>query len=255
MNWTHLSRHEVGGWVDTVLMRSPPPIWQLAESTSQPKFEYLGASSFRLPQPRKDSGVWELYMHESEHFVRGALSESVPRAIEDAARQIDERRTYVQRELPDSHVIVAEYSSFLGSGALSVAGPRGEYEDVPVVGPGGRLTVYRTSRNGERGWLQADLVVRPTARPISSSWRPASEILRQWEIRYSETPEPLKVSAAFGYFELSKYERQTWLRPALVFDVGQPGSERSVAWQESLVLPATTSSEISLSEGLGSWAQ
>jgi hypothetical protein len=77
-----------------------------------------------------------------------------------------------------------------------------------VVGPGGRLIVYRTSRNGERGWLQADLVVRPTTRPISSSWRRASEILREWEIRYSEALEPLKVSVAFGYFELSKYERQ-----------------------------------------------
>jgi hypothetical protein len=243
MIWSHLSRDDVGEWIESRLQGFAVPIWALSESTPDLLLDHPGLVSFASSHPRKDSGVWELVTRGSEHLVHGTISERLRQVIEEAARQIDQGRNYVREEPPRSEVILAEYSSVLRD------------PTIPVVGPGGHLTVYRTSFHGETNLLQIDLVIRPTRNPIPSRWRSASEIFRQWETRYSEEQEPLKISAAFGYFELSKYERQVWLRPAFVFDVGHPGTENTVAWQESFVLAATRSSEISLNEGLGSWGQ
>jgi hypothetical protein len=57
-----------------------------------------------------------------------------------------------------------------------------------------------------------------------------------------------------GYFELSKYETQLFLRPAFVFIFSMPGdAEDAVSWQTIRVEPATVWDEIHLRAGLGQW--
>jgi hypothetical protein len=64
----------------------------------------------------------------------------------------------------------------------------------------------------------------------------------------------VRIAAAFGYFELSKYEPQLWLRPAFVFLLQVSSENPDLAWQDTIVEAATTNSGISSVEDLGSWA-
>jgi hypothetical protein len=62
------------------------------------------------------------------------------------------------------------------------------------------------------------------------------------------------ILAGFGYFELSKYEPQSWLRPTFVFSIDlQPGNRSFPSSRFTIVEPATEGCGIGLEEGLGSW--
>jgi hypothetical protein len=125
-------------------------------------------------------------------------------------------------------------------------------DDVPVIGPGGRVTVAR-SREG----LDVDVVVRRRGRPIASSWRAPTEIAAT--IAGLVPRERLSVQAAFGYLELSKYEVQRLLRPVFLFlctGGGGADEERASAaprWAFVVAEPATTAPDVSLDDGLGHW--
>jgi hypothetical protein len=106
--------------------------------------------------------------------------------------------------------------------------------------------------------VEANVVVRRRLSPIPSRWQSYRELIGRVRSRISgRVPERAKVriEPAFGYFELSKYEPQLWLRPAFVFLLQVVFSEGSdLAWQDTIVEAATTNSDVSPGEGLGSWA-
>ena len=123
---------------------------------------------------------------------------------------------------------------------------------MPVIGPGGRVTVAR-AREG----FDVDVVVRRRGEALASHWRAPTEIA---ETLLALTPrEGLAVRAALGYLELSKYEVQRLLRPVFLFlctgGGGTDEENQSVAprWAYVVAEPASTAPDISLDDGLGHW--
>jgi hypothetical protein len=142
-----------------------------------------------------------------------------------------------------SQVILREYQSIL------------KEQDLPVLGPGGRISVFFTAS----AWLEADIGVRKRLRSVPSQWRQQSEIVQEILRQLSERTleqNSVRISARLGYFELSKYEPQRWLRPAFVFLLEIVSAvEPGVAWRDTIIAPAatTTETEIALEDGFGSW--
>src|SRR5262249_19530388 len=105
---------------------------------------------------------------------------------------------------------------------------------MPVLGPGGKVTIYR-----EPETLQADIVIRKLLGPTPSQWRESSEISRRVRNRVAEH-EHAQIQGSLGYFELSKYDQQTWMRPAFVFILDiEFSANRNITWRETIVEPAT----------------
>jgi hypothetical protein len=93
----------------------------------------------------------------------------------------------------------------------------------------------------------------PASHP--SQWRKASDILDRVRNEMEPEPQHVTIRSTFGFFETSKYERQFWLRPAFIFALeSNDRTEGQTPWQYTIVESATTLTEISLIEGLGSWA-
>jgi hypothetical protein len=148
----------------------------------------------------------------------------------------EDNRTYLHSEFPQAETVVSEIHSRL------------PLEDLPVIGPGGRITVYR-----EPGGAQVDIVVRHRERPIPSTWRQRSEIAEPVRRRVADYDDVI-IHGNFGYYELSKYARQTHLRPAFLFLLDVSVSlepEARVTWREQVVVAASTAEGLAVTEGLG----
>jgi hypothetical protein len=135
--------------------------------------------------------------------------------------------------------------------------PTGTGTMLEVIGPGGRATAFR----GGRGMTGADVTIRRRGREQSGMWRHPHEILRPLEQALGEDfmgmEERPTMRAAFGYFELSKYEPQSLMRPVFLFAIEQKQGPdgRWPGFQRIVVSPATTAGEFDISEGLGMWAE
>jgi hypothetical protein len=230
-----LRREQLESWIAARTDRSSPPIFQLAvEERPFPKMNeafyrphvtlkrlYSGAFEMNATTPREAN-----FLPFRDRFLQDALQV----ASEADARDFNPVRA------SSSDTIVAEFRTFLSRAQL------------PVLGPGGRVTVYREPEN-----LHADVVVRSTLNPITAQWRPIGEIVQRVRTRLEEH-KYTQIHAGFGYFELSKYDRQSWLRPAFVFllDI-EFSANRNISWRETIVEAASTTSELGDFEGLGAW--
>ncbi|HYZ75440.1 MAG TPA: hypothetical protein VE641_20335, partial [Chthoniobacterales bacterium] len=130
--------------------------------------------------------------------------------LTEIASQEDRGRSFRRSTAYESDRIVAVYESVL------------ENDNIPVIGPGGRYFVYRNSAPEDDYGFEIDLVVRKRLAPLASQWRQTAELFaavnRQIAERVADEDD-LVISAAFGYFELSKYELQTLLRPAFLISL------------------------------------
>ena len=120
--------------------------------------------------------------------------------------------------------------------------------DVSVIGPGGRISIFRTATS-----IWVDITVRKRLKKLPSRWRAYRKIFEPYRQEFAPWKKQIEVEPMLGYFELSKYEAQLFLRPAFVFIFSMPGDGDSVSWQTVRVEPATSSKEISLRAGLGQW--
>jgi hypothetical protein len=243
--WDHLTVEGVPSWIEDKMSthRPPPPIFalvnpaELAERRPPQAPEWLNVNVTR----RKDSGIPELHEFMPRDIRLKSFTERLLPRIIGMAEAEDERQFRRVQNLK-SDFILAEFQSRLGGDV-----------GLDVIGPGGRVTVY----SGQAS-VAASVVVRSRLKPIPSQLRPYTELAERISRRISErVPEKayVRIRAAFGYFELSKYEPQLWLRPAFVFLLRVTFSEgTALAWQDTLVEAATTNSDISSVEGLGSWA-
>jgi hypothetical protein len=133
--------------------------------------------------------------------------------------------------------------------------PRSSRSDspLPVLGPGGRIVVFGDDRGGS-----AEVTVRRRLDTKEGSWRDPDEITARLRLLYynDNNPAPL-LRAAFGYFELSKYERQKLMRPVFVFALEQPQNEERglPGWRTTTVEPATVSPDFTLEEGIDNWME
>ncbi|MBZ0229660.1 MAG: hypothetical protein K8F58_14570, partial [Bauldia sp.] len=64
------------------------------------------------------------------------------------------------------------------------------------------------------------------------------------------------LAPAFGYLELSKYERQHWMRPVLLLSVRVASADDArLDWADTLVEPISLSDQVGAAIGLGSFAE
>lgn len=225
-------------WVASWTKRGGLPIFQLIF----PAIEASYASPRRVGAPdattsrRSDSGILELWRPEHLPTTEALVPLSQQLA---AMAAVEDPRTLVPVSDTGSEVIAAEWESRIAQ------------QDLPVIGPGGRIVIAR-----EASGTTAEIVIRKRGRTIASRWRSTDDLMAGLSRRITQCAPGAAsiVQDAFGYFELSKYERQDWLRPAfmLLIELTVAGDDR-IRWIETIVEPATETDEFGPAEGLGSW--
>jgi hypothetical protein len=240
----------VASFVAQQVWHEPPVFWELVLLRE-------GVARFEdgvLARRRSDSNTLEIAFPLEAGYAVERDDRRPVQAFEDVVRRYvnaaDERNLHAtEGPLPagvgfelESRVPVAE------GGRETMLG---------VIGPGGRATAFR----GARGMTGADVTIRRRSGAGQGKWRQLHEIMRPLEQALGEdftgTEEEPSVRATFGYFELSKYEAQSLMRPVFLFVIEQeqdpdgrwPGIQRIV------VSPATTAGDLDKSEGLGMWAE
>lgn len=234
--WAALKGNELESWIGDQLDRRPMPVFELTLPERIPRLlSSPSPQSMQLMERRTESGIMELKLRMPEGMSFTTPTVPFLEALLRIARNEDDR-TYLHSEFPEAATVVSEIHSRLSS------------EDLPVIGPGGRVTVYR-----EPGGAQVDFVVRQRAKPIPAVWRQRSDIAEPVRRRIADYDD-VTIHSNFGYYELSKYARQTHLRPAFLFlmDVSvsiEPAS--NVTWREQIVVAASTAEGLPATEGLG----
>ena len=253
--WTTLDPTGLNAWIGARLSGAPPPLYRLASVAPTPAAvqQFPSANVTR----RTDSGVAELIVPGRfgplpaavppwSTPVFPALAAVIERAVAFAAEE-DPGRRFSERERPDPLAPYWEYRSLIP--------PYPAAEPIPVIGPGGRIAIHNAPRGSEPG-IEVDIVIRRRLAPLLPSiWRHADDIVAAVRDEIGSAASPVTIHAAFGYFELSKYERQDVLRPAFVFVLASEAAVSPLApWQYTIVEPATESPGLLPGEGLGSWA-
>jgi hypothetical protein len=246
--WLELKTVELRDWIAS-LKGDELPIFQLR--APQLKGENLEWHS--VPKPfmqdymerrRPDSGILELRFEQKD----GYLDSSLASHLFEIARSEDERHVQPAREI-DSEVVYAEFET-----ELTDLGMR-------VIGTGGRITVNRAQETSvekpKTRAFNADIVIRRRTASIVSRWRDsddvAQSILRRID-RFAQTSiESLFVQ--FGYLELSKYELQNWMRSAVLISFAALAVDNKAKWTSTIAEPVTTTENLELMDGLGSFAE
>jgi hypothetical protein len=180
---------------------------------------------------RKDSGVLQIRILEWREEMYGPLLALVSSE--------DDHRLYYPAAGPNLPVVHSELESSILT------------EQIPVLGPGGRVTVYYAQPG-----VHVDVVVRQQVDRQPGKWRDTEDMLARIREELRGVGRACDILAGFGYFELSKYEPQSWLRPTFVFSIDlKPGNRSFPSSRFTIVEPATEGGGIGLEEGLGSWTE
>jgi hypothetical protein len=179
---------------------------------------------------------WHVVLHDGRRFL-----DAGPRLVlAELARlaRAEDPRTFTPVDVRQSAFVASELTSRVPDSS-----------NLPVIGPGGRVTMFR---EGDR--VEADIVVRKRRGAIKFEWRNPEVVIQRLRDLLSRERGAVEISAQFGYLELSKYEAQSLMRPAfsLVLE-GFGSADFRVPWQMVLVEPATVNQEIPIDEGLGAW--
>jgi len=182
---------------------------------------------------RRDSGVLEMQFDKSQ-------SRTVVDPAQTAmaiAREEDPERKFL--ELRRDH----EGSEFSVSRTL--------IESLPVMGPGGQVLIQDSDVA-----FMADITIRSRELQgiASEQWNDPGLVYRSLAAEFGDYRDYLEIKARLGYFELSKYDAQSLIRPVFMFQI-QLQSESSqgshVVWETTHVQPATLNKSIAEREGLG----
>jgi hypothetical protein len=240
----------VWSFVEQHLRDKPPVFWELV----LPLERVAHSEEVGPVRRRSDSNTLEIaFPMETEEAVerdRGRLVQEFEGMVRRHAEAEDVRELHAT-EGPLPAGVGFELESRV---PVTVVGDKGSM--LEVIGPGGRATAFR----GARGMTGADVTIRRRSGAGPGIWRRLHEIMRPLEQALDEdftgTEEEPSVRAAFGYFELSKYEPQSLMRPVFMFAIEreQDPDGRWPGFQRIVVSAATTAREINDSDGLGMWA-
>ncbi|HEY2955743.1 MAG TPA: hypothetical protein VGK89_10895 [Candidatus Eisenbacteria bacterium] len=233
-DWQELRPEALRDWIATHTRSKAPPIFRLrAPERAKAQEEWrrvLDATGRR----RGRSGILEIDL--GPLTLETDISYSMDMLHEVGS--LEDPRSFHEVREPDSHAFLAQSESSLPEVGL------------PVIGPGGRITV--TARGSQAA---ADIVVRRREEKVASGWRSTADLIEAVRRRFSVRPPGEKIVemyGAFGYFELSKYERQDWLRPAVVLSLKIAFAEdERIEWGDSIVEPVTVAENLAPREGLG----
>jgi hypothetical protein len=234
---------ELDDWVyDAATGRGDLPIYGLRAPNDLPPLDSIVANFRTLgftAERRRDSGIIEARTQQENNSRR--MSPQVVEAVVSAASDEDSREYLhdFDADVPPETLAERQFLSFhteLDSG-------------VPVIGPGGRVSMFRTSTS-----IWIDITVRQKSATYSSRLRELRNICQPYRDEFAGWEKQVEVEPLFGYFELSKYETQLFLRPVFVFIFSVSASaEGAVSWQTVRVEPATLRDEIPPRAGLGHW--
>jgi hypothetical protein len=184
---------------------------------------------------RRHSGGIDVRLDDAhERYARDFIFKML-----DAASTLDNRKALRLEDLyseegrrPDSvrSSVAEEYWLFI--------------DGIRPVGPGGRVTYYRSAR-----LLEIAFHVRIA--PVSGVWRDpdivAAEVLAAYGGAIGEGE---RLQAMFGYYEASMSVLQTLMRPVFVTMVDKLDRSDGPRWRLSSVHAATEISEVALTAGL-----
>ncbi len=116
--------------------------------------------------------------------------------------------------------------------------------NVHPVGPGGRVVYYP-----RRGLVE--IVVRRRGKGLGGYWRNPTEVANR-VASYLEIGDAqgTRLRARFGYYEASKYENQSLLRPVFLFLLDRPTAKEGPRWRVSTVEAATELPEFPATAGI-----
>jgi hypothetical protein len=246
--WREVHTKELTDWIRQTQKESPHPIYSLAEPSVVQSLvkEFAPPDISEWLRVRSDSGCVEV---DFRGRLQARQQQTVSRDILGIALNLAERidpRKFLQRRTPETP---ARRPDAVGVTESISREYRSEVDGLEVMGPGGRIVFFD---GGVRG---VDLVVRRRERKLGSTWRQPQRVARRTLDELADAPKELRLQAAFGYYEASKYEHQTVLRPAFAFLLGLAAGEATPAWRTILVEPATSTPDISAWAGLESWAE
>jgi hypothetical protein len=226
---------EAANWLEkTVSEHAAPRMFEVRSPEVHTEREQMRFRGLEMRVNRRpDSGVLEIRFDRSQNRTVVDPSQTAI-AI---AREEDPERKFL--ELRRDH----EGSEFQVSRTL--------IESLPVLGPGGRVLIQDSD-----AVFMADITVRSREPQdiASEQWNDPKSVFRSLTAEFGDYRDYLEIEARLGYFELSKYDAQSLIRPVFMFLIQShsKSSEASyVAWETTRVHPATLNKSIAEREGLG----
>ncbi|MEV6236618.1 hypothetical protein [Lentzea sp. NPDC051838] len=166
-------------------------------------------------------------MHLRLRGLDGWVDSAVTDAVVRLAAELDGRQA-IKGEMG-----LEESGAFLG--VRSALGE--EYwlhvNDIAPVGPGGRVTYYRSARSLE-------VAFHARGRSLRGRWRNPRTVAREALAAFGgELISGERLRAAFGYYEAAGYEPQDLMRPVYVVLVDQHSDGENPGWRLASVHAAT----------------
>jgi hypothetical protein len=242
--WREFPWSAIDAYLRDFMWGEAPAFWELeTESAAEGRGERLlfGNSEVSVRR-RTDSLALEI---QFPRRYRAMVSQPEGNLLAGIASAEDEGRVLMTSEEPFASGVVVELETDVPSGSDAE-------RRLPAIGPGGRAVAFERADG-----LAADVVIRRRRRWLPGSWRSGADIAARLHCACQGIPPDFRTRAAFGYFELSKYERQRLLRPVFLFSFGQRQDEdgRWPGWMTTVVEPATVGPGISLDDGVGLWSE
>jgi len=237
--WETISPSELSQWMANQQAGPPPESYELLDPTSVD--EVLKASPVAPFKPlmhiHLQSGAVDLVVPNlptfTEEIVLG-LSLGIVGAL-------DVRKAYQWTDLDEEEK---------GSPDNVQSAVGNEYwlsvNNVHPVGPGGRVIYYPRRR-------LVEIVVRRRGKSLGGYWRRPTEVANRVAsyLEIGDVPGT-RLRARFGYYEASKYENQSLLRPVFLFLLDRPRPNEGPRWRVSTVVAATELPEFSETAGIDS---
>jgi hypothetical protein len=224
-----------------LVAHDPPPIFRVIPATADPgdilekssvrwrRLTHSGAIELLLPGPGLNRGLAESVL-EHEGLIHEIL-------LRDDERRVGGRGVVSLSEGPR---IVPTLLNLGGDGTL------------PALGPGGHVALHETADG-----IQIDILTRRRTEALRARWRSPEAVAEDLFLGFGVDASTIAVGALtheFGYFELSKYEGQNVLRPAVVVRLDVPGGEERVPLRVLSVAAASAHPDLDAAEGLGTWS-
>jgi hypothetical protein len=228
-------------FIEQTMGGMPPVFWSVDQDLERYEDlrrlrDYYGNDNVRL---RSESSALEIKL-DGERSFNSEIAEAIILGLDSRLIELQTER------LPSGVSLIVQ---------TQVPQDRDNVTYLDAIGPGGKALLFETASR-----RAVDITVRRRGYAFEGRWRDRFEILHRLNCDcgnyYNRFPE-FMVKAKFGYLELSKYESQTVLRPVFLFVITQDqgGDGSWPAWRSIFVEPATTSPEVSLDEGVGSWSE